>query len=342
MNKERNKEKSICLELASTLQLLRSRESALFPVQHKEELDATIQHHFVTQHLADIGKSQLTTKSPIEPTYFLRSSESVRTTSCIAINCDNTYLASTHGDHTVKIWKISSGDLIQVLRGHPRTCWNVRFHPTNPTILASTCWGGHVRIWSIETIDTESNNSSGNGIRVGMGFEATDGFQDSFSIDEVSQINEDAPSLRDLYYSNNTNSHDNHNHNLNMINYSYRNHPNRLLHREKTRKNKIHDKRCTSCIAIMKTGNSLCVDFTPCGKYLIVCSFNRLLLWRWGDACPVGTYYHTNTSTSTSNDNDNDNDNDNECEEYVDANAWNALLEEEHVPGLSSKFLIMS
>jgi activator-of-BECN1-regulated-autophagy protein 1 len=60
-------------------------------------------------------------------------------------------MASTHGDHTIKITDCSSGVLLQTLEGHPRTPWTVKFHPTNPHVVASGCLGHQVRIWNWQT-----------------------------------------------------------------------------------------------------------------------------------------------------------------------------------------------
>jgi len=56
-------------------------------------------------------------------------------------------LASTHGDHTVKITCTSTGKLIRNLEGHPRTPWTVKYHPKKPHIVASGCLGYQVRVW---------------------------------------------------------------------------------------------------------------------------------------------------------------------------------------------------
>ena len=56
-------------------------------------------------------------------------------------------LASTHGDHTVKITCAHTGKLLRQLEGHPRTPWTVKYHPTNYRIVASGCLGCQVRVW---------------------------------------------------------------------------------------------------------------------------------------------------------------------------------------------------
>eukprot|EP01036_Dinobryon_divergens_P027952 gene27954-36820_t len=56
---------------------------------------------------------------------------------------------STHGDHTVKVFLYVAGVQLRVFKGHPRTPWTVKYHPSDPNILASGCLGCQVRIWNI-------------------------------------------------------------------------------------------------------------------------------------------------------------------------------------------------
>lgn len=65
----------------------------------------------------------------------------------IAFSSDGRTLASTHGDHTVKISCCNTGALVRSLEGHPRTPWTVKYHPTKSNIVASGCLGHQVRIW---------------------------------------------------------------------------------------------------------------------------------------------------------------------------------------------------
>jgi len=75
----------------------------------------------------------------------------------IAFSADGSLLASTHGDHTVKVSCCYSGRLLSVCTGHSRTPWTVKFHPTQPNLIASGCLGFQVRIWNI---GLNSNNYS--------------------------------------------------------------------------------------------------------------------------------------------------------------------------------------
>ena len=56
------------------------------------------------------------------------NSKAVSTIS-IAFSPDGKTMASTHGDHTVKITCCMTGKLLQTLVGHPRTPWTVKYHP---------------------------------------------------------------------------------------------------------------------------------------------------------------------------------------------------------------------
>ena len=69
---------------------------------------------------------------------------SVSSTIAIGLSCDGKIVASTHGDHTVKVFIFATGYLLRVFRGHPRTPWTVKCHPSDPDILASGCLGFEV------------------------------------------------------------------------------------------------------------------------------------------------------------------------------------------------------
>jgi activator-of-BECN1-regulated-autophagy protein 1 len=74
-----------------------------------------------------------------------------RSTIALSYSCDGTLLASSHGDHSVKITDCSSRTLVRILNGHRRTPWVVRFHPKERFILASGSLDHEVRIWNAET-----------------------------------------------------------------------------------------------------------------------------------------------------------------------------------------------
>lgn len=53
-----------------------------------------------------------------------------------------------------------SGRLLSVCTGHSRTPWTVKFHPTQPNLIASGCLGFQVRIWNIGLNSNNYNSTS--------------------------------------------------------------------------------------------------------------------------------------------------------------------------------------
>ncbi|KAL6646796.1 hypothetical protein ACP70R_015490 [Stipagrostis hirtigluma subsp. patula] len=76
-----------------------------------------------------------------------------RSTIAAAFSPDGKTLASTHGDHTVKIIDCHTGKCLKVLSGHRRTPWVVRYHPLHSDILASGSLDHEVRLWDAKTSD---------------------------------------------------------------------------------------------------------------------------------------------------------------------------------------------
>uniref|UniRef100_A0A7C9AK10 Uncharacterized protein n=1 Tax=Opuntia streptacantha TaxID=393608 RepID=A0A7C9AK10_OPUST len=76
-----------------------------------------------------------------------------RSTIAAAFSPDGKTLASTHGDHTVKIIDCQTGKCLKVLSGHRRTPWVVRFHPTCLGLLASGSLDHEVRLWDANTAE---------------------------------------------------------------------------------------------------------------------------------------------------------------------------------------------
>lgn len=87
----------------------------------------------------------------------LRSTVTTVSTIAVCISTDGHYLASTHGDHTVKVFNLKhyAYEMVRQFRGHPRTPWVVKFHPANSNILASGCIGHEVRVWYVNCSDTD-------------------------------------------------------------------------------------------------------------------------------------------------------------------------------------------
>jgi hypothetical protein len=76
--------------------------------------------------------------------------DNVSSTISIAMSNDGHYYASTHGDHTVKVFDFHNNHREhRVFHGHPRTPWTVKFNPRNSNFVASGCLGFQVRLWSI-------------------------------------------------------------------------------------------------------------------------------------------------------------------------------------------------
>ena len=71
-----------------------------------------------------------------------------RSTIAAAYSPDGRLLASTHGDHTVKLIDCRTGRCVRVLTGHRRTPWVVRFHPADSNVLVSGSLDHQVRVWN--------------------------------------------------------------------------------------------------------------------------------------------------------------------------------------------------
>lgn len=70
--------------------------------------------------------------------------QGVSSTIAISVAFDGSTFATTHGDHTVKVFRFENQKQIRNFQGHPRTPWTVRYHPSNSDILASGCLGFYV------------------------------------------------------------------------------------------------------------------------------------------------------------------------------------------------------
>eukprot|EP00184_Porphyridium_aerugineum_P001222 CAMPEP_0184694990 /NCGR_PEP_ID=MMETSP0313-20130426/2758_1 /TAXON_ID=2792 /ORGANISM="Porphyridium aerugineum, Strain SAG 1380-2" /LENGTH=553 /DNA_ID=CAMNT_0027153363 /DNA_START=69 /DNA_END=1730 /DNA_ORIENTATION=- len=62
---------------------------------------------------------------------------------------DGRFFASTHGNHTTRVFAYPSCRLVATLQEHPRTAWIVKFHPSDSNILACASWRLECTIWSI-------------------------------------------------------------------------------------------------------------------------------------------------------------------------------------------------
>ena len=77
-----------------------------------------------------------------------------KSTIALAFSPDGELFASTHGDHTVKVFVCATWKQLCVLSGHERTPWTVKFHPSDTRILASGSLDQTVRVWDITTRQT--------------------------------------------------------------------------------------------------------------------------------------------------------------------------------------------
>jgi len=73
-------------------------------------------------------------------------------TGCVFVVHCRRRIASTHGDHTIRITSVQTGKCTHVLEGHPRTPWCIAFHPSSSDILASGCLAGEVRVWDLKVL----------------------------------------------------------------------------------------------------------------------------------------------------------------------------------------------
>ncbi|KAF0294395.1 Activating molecule in BECN1-regulated autophagy protein 1 [Amphibalanus amphitrite] len=99
------------------------------------------------RRLLDAHEDKLVTQPLMEQP--CRIPGSAKSTFLMAFSGDGSRIASTHGDHNIYVTEVSSGALLNTLRGHPRSPWCVAFHPTNSQLIASGCLGGQVRVWDL-------------------------------------------------------------------------------------------------------------------------------------------------------------------------------------------------
>ncbi|TVU11197.1 hypothetical protein EJB05_44768, partial [Eragrostis curvula] len=149
----------------------RSRQRNIFHLLAQREVSARTKHqakkHWIKSLKCDVGSLDLEfwstdarhnlfswaeSKSlhcwsakycPLEPT--------PRSTIAAAFSPDGRTLASTHGDHTVKIIDYQTGKCLKELLGHQRTPWVVRYHPLYSDIVASGSLDHDVRLWDAKT-----------------------------------------------------------------------------------------------------------------------------------------------------------------------------------------------
>ncbi len=82
----------------------------------------------------------------------------------VAFSPDGTLLASASADHTIALWDVQSGQLLQTLFAHNAPVTSLAFHPTQ-SLLASGSVDHTIRLWVRQTDASwaEAENSSGFG-----------------------------------------------------------------------------------------------------------------------------------------------------------------------------------
>ncbi|XP_076444431.1 uncharacterized protein LOC143282658 isoform X2 [Babylonia areolata] len=108
--------------------------------------DQSSKHRLQKQAMQDWLDSLAATPVFNQPCEF---SGEPKATFLVEFNRERTKIASTHGDHTVRVTVVATGKCTHILTGHPRTPWCIAFHPSHNDILASGCLGGQVRIWDL-------------------------------------------------------------------------------------------------------------------------------------------------------------------------------------------------
>ncbi|EME29012.1 transducin family protein / WD-40 repeat family protein [Galdieria sulphuraria] len=148
-----------------------------------------------------------------------RSASLVKSTISIAFSHDGRYFASTHGDHSVKVFEWPSGKQIATLEKHRRTPWTVKFHPFKRHILASGCIGNECCVWDLRdgscvrsqkfpaSISCLSFHPNGELIAVSSGscvFLWRYGFLRKYSLRKVPQLYNSSNTFRSLFQPLNT------------------------------------------------------------------------------------------------------------------------------------------
>mmetsp|Transcript_11759 Transcript_11759/g.21827 ORF Transcript_11759/g.21827 Transcript_11759/m.21827 type:complete len:712 (+) Transcript_11759:58-2193(+) len=127
--------------------------------QYRESIEAILENRFINDH--DHFDYDLLP-------------DMVLSTIAISISSNGSLVASTHGDHTVKIFQHDTGKFIHSFQGHPRTPWTVKFHPSDANYVASGCLGCEVRVWDIRNRICRSYIRLGYSI-ISLSFQPNDG-----------------------------------------------------------------------------------------------------------------------------------------------------------------------
>jgi WD40 repeat protein len=86
----------------------------------------------------------------------------------VAFSPDSNALASGSDDGTVRVWDVTTGDLLTTLEGHTDIVWSVAFNPVDGRVLASGSRDGTVRLWAatgagalLQTLNGETPAAAG-------------------------------------------------------------------------------------------------------------------------------------------------------------------------------------
>ena len=90
-------------------------------------------------------------QAPMRSSAYCKLNPEAKSTIALAFSSDGVLFASTHGDHTVKVFLCATWGLVCTLKGHRRTPWSIKFHPRDRKVLASGSLDESVRIWDLDT-----------------------------------------------------------------------------------------------------------------------------------------------------------------------------------------------
>ncbi|XP_065647505.1 activating molecule in BECN1-regulated autophagy protein 1B isoform X4 [Hydra vulgaris] len=106
---------------------------------------------FVQRKIEKVLEKKVAVNSTLELSYQVPLT--ARSTFCIGFSPDRKKIATSHGDHSVRISDCIKMKTEHVLKGHSRTPWCVEFHPKINSLLASGCLSGQVFIWNLDNKD---------------------------------------------------------------------------------------------------------------------------------------------------------------------------------------------
>lgn len=71
------------------------------------------------------------------------------TSPCIVLVLFSSKIATSHGDHTIKVFEVKTGKRLASLVGHSRTAWTLCYHPYHNNIIASGSLDGEIKVWDL-------------------------------------------------------------------------------------------------------------------------------------------------------------------------------------------------